>query len=219
MRRTRTVVALAILALLIVLPLGCGPKKTAKLTPGTGVDGLSPVPADMVSDVYCVDTAYGRDCAEVSSGLNHCMDLMRREASRNLAEILEKEIVGKYRDTAEIEPTSEDRQYFTDFKTGIIGRLSMRKHESPLFTLPDGRNYSLRTCLVREEVDYHLWSQMVEKSTIDDRTNVSEAFGTLLEERYRDHGPNEKKVEEVEKRIAVHFDQMWKMGVAEVTRK
>lgn len=209
-------VAIVSIALLTVGGCASSPDK-AELTPGTRPAGLPPVAPDLYGDVYCQDGVFNGECADAPSGLENCKDLVRRAAERELAALLRQET-----DVTETEQSTsrvfgdtgerviaEDRTFMRDVSRTVVSDLRARRHPSPLLAIGDGDNYTMRVCLVREEVDFEILSKLADEARDEDRDNVANRMERLLEDRYPEGVPDQEKIEQVGKRIAEHYQDMW----------
>jgi hypothetical protein len=215
MNRWITVVV-AVLAL--SLTLGCGTSgRRARILDDTLPVGLPPVPPDLLPEVYVTDVFLGARCAEVPSGLRNCQDLLRREAARKLSQRLEEEVEAHYEDRTLREVTGgegeggfrEDALFLSRVTSTFSGHLTLRDHESPVFALDDSDSYAMRVALVREEVDFLLWSEIAERARAEKRDAVASAFRAMRAERYGDKAPDRGRIRKVEESIAEHYTRMW----------
>jgi hypothetical protein len=202
----------------LALTLGCGTSAhRAKILEDTLPVGLPPVPPDLVPEIYVADVFLGARCAEVPSGLRNCQDLLRREASRKLARQLEEEVEARYEDNTLREVSGgegeggfrEDALFLSQVTSTFSGHLTLRDHESPVFTLDDSDSYAMRVALVREEVDFLLWSEIAEQARAEKRDAVSGAFRAMRAERYGDKAPDRGTIRKIEERIAEHYTRLW----------
>lgn len=196
---------------------GCASSKKTTLLEGTTAVGLPPVPVDLTPEVYSVDAFLSVRCAEVPSGLRNCQDILRREAERELIQLLEAEVDATFKTLSSRtvkgdDPDggfSEDTVYLSDVVSRTVGHLTIREHESPIFELAGTESYGLRVMVVREELDWTLWGEIVNAAERDGRDTVEQAFETARRERFDSSGPDVEKLRKVERDIAAHFAKMW----------
>jgi len=192
---------------------GCSSAKQSKILEGTTPVGLPPVSADIAPEVYVGDAYLSDDCASVASGLRNCQEILRREARQELIRVLEVEVDAQFQDvgTSEIGGDGFEEQvaYLTNLTETIAGHLMMRTHESPIFHLDDSRSYGLRLLVVREEVDYTVWTEIAESARAEDRDEIADVVEGWMEAHYEGREPDEKKIKQVEKDIANHYTTMW----------
>jgi hypothetical protein len=99
--------------------------------------------------------------------------------------------------------------YLGNYVRQIEASVFFRKLESPVFELSDGKNYAMRVLMVREEVDYNLLTELAARSRREGRNEISERFQARLDERYDGEPPDRSEIEEVERRIAEHYQHLW----------
>lgn len=192
---------------------GCSSAKQSTILEGTTPVGLPPVSADIAPEVYIGDAYLSDDCASVASGLRNCQDILRREARQELIQVLEAEVDGRFQDvgTSEIgaDGFQEQVAYLTNLTETVAGHLMMRTHESPIFHLEGERSYGLRMLVVREELDYTLWTEIAESARAEGRDDTADVIEGWLDARYKGGEPDQKKIKQVEKDIANHYTNMW----------
>jgi hypothetical protein len=220
MRNRRCAVSLVVILCGFLLAAGCASKKTPPVIRGTEAEGLPPIPVDLRSKVECVDAPYNVRCASVPSGMNNCLALMRAEADQMLAQLLGKKVRAVYDNDAErvvagseeAGAVSENARYVTDYGATIEGNMAFRRHESPVFRMSDGVNYSMRVCVVAEEADYQIWTDMADRANKDQRPDLARIFTALRRDRYGEDPPERKRIEAVEREIGEHFESLWRMS-------
>lgn len=209
-----------IVGVVLVAIGGCASKRTPPVVPGTEAQGLPPVPIDLRSKVTCVDVPYNVRCAAVPSGMNNCMALMRAEADQRLAGLLGKRVRAAYDNDASraidgsegLGSFEERARYVTEYTAAIEGHMAFRLHESPVYRTSDGVNYSMRVCVVSEEAEYQLWTDIADRANRDQRPDLARLFVTLRREHYGEDPPDRGTIEGVERDIAEHFESLWRMA-------
>ena len=209
----RGVVVFVCVMVLCGLHGGCSSAKQSKISTGTTPVGLPPVSADIAPEVYIGDAYLSEDCDSVPSGLRNCQDILRREARQQLIQVLEAEVDSRFQDVGSSEigegGFAEQVAYLTDLTETIAGHLMMRTHESPIFHLDDEQSYGLRLLVVREELDYTLWTEIAQSARAEGRDDTANVVEGWLAVRYDGGDPDQKKIKQVEKDIANHFTEMW----------
>lgn len=224
MYRTITITLVAALAAVTLACSSAG--NHSEIIPGTTAVALPGVPADLRPDIYYVDAVLDTDCDDVASGLRNCQDLLRRAGLRDLLGIVEQSVAAEFRDFVErrIGESAdgeyvEDADYIAVVTRSFSGHLAVRVHESPIFRLPDPESYTIRLAVVREEVDYYLWNELIDRADDEDRERVARAFKTMLDARYGGDAPQKEAVRKVETAIAQHYNEMWNKAQASEKRK
>jgi len=209
---------LSISAAACYLLMACSTGKKGPLTePGTIAIGMAPVPVSLVSDTYVADAEYSSACAEVPSGLNNCLDLLRQEATRHFLGVLRSEYTVKQENLAsagvaggerdgEIE---EARSYARSIVSEAAGGLRVRGHESPLLKSGDGQHYMLRVLWIRDEVDYEVLTDLLARARRDDDRDLARWLEDMLEQRFQNSAPDRKRINEIEGRIAEYYQTVW----------
>lgn len=211
-----------------LLMAGCaGGRKAPTVTPGTGPVGLPPVPGDIASLVYVADAYLGVGCAEVPSGLNNCLAWLRENADARMVSFLEHEINDSVASTGQpmVEGT-EDGGGFSErsaidrtIAREALLNLSLRSLESPILALEDARNYALRVLVVRDEADHRILTAMADKAEELGDRDRARRYRDQIRQRYGDKVLNPSAIEEVDRRIADYFGQLWEMTQKRAEKK
>ena len=218
MHITRFGTPVLVIGLLLTAACGGG-RKAPEVTPGTGPVGLPPVPADIASRVYVADAYLGVGCAAVPSGLNNCQVWLRENADARMVSLLEHEVSESVSATGQpVVEGTEDSGGFSERSAidRIVVRealltLSLRTLESPILALEDGRNYALRVLVIREEADHRILTAMADRAEELGDENRARRYRDQIRRRYGDKGPNASTIEEVDRRAADYFGDLWEM--------
>ena len=213
-RRTTIVICTVGVCLAAMLVVGCGGQKSPKVIPGTKARALPPLPADLVKDAYVADALYSKGCADVASGMNNCLDLLRRECRREMSRILRQDIMGE-----DITPSlvdvegmiAEDREYIGNLVQTWSGSLYSKPLESPMFELSDGETLALRMMSVKAESLYMIMTDLAEKAASDGYEAAAAKIENVIKSRFGSKPPDRSKIEAVEARISEHYQELWAM--------
>lgn len=215
-RRPRTAAPCLALVLLVVAALtGCSSSKTSPLIEGTTVVGIPPVPVDLAPELYVADTRLADDCRNVAGGIQNCEAILKRKASNELIGVVSREVSREVEDRETREIGGEGGGYavdavFVDRVTArYLAQAQLRELPSPLFHLEEERAFVMRTVLVREEADFNIWGDLLQRAKAESRSSVAKAVQQLIKDKYRDKGPKRSDIEKVEKRVAEHYQTMW----------
>ncbi len=211
---------LALIGASLILTPACQSARTQKPLKDTGVTDLPPIPETLATKATCTTTRYSSQCAAVPSGRNNCLDLLRREAEVEIANLLGSEMEEKTQAALKRGSkgtsqgpgaVSEERVFFTEFTKTVSGHINFRMHESPLMTLSRGDEYVLRVCAVNEEAFFQMYTDAAEEAQKADLPDLADALRAIRTARYGEKPPDHDAIEDVEKDIARHYSDLWKM--------
>lgn len=204
-------------ASVLLVAAGCSSSgKTSPILEGTTVAGIPPVPVTLAPLLHVAETRISDDCRGVVGGIQNCEVLLQRKASSQLIGVVSRTMARELQDRETREQGGEagagyavDGAYVEQVTRKFLAEAQLRELPSPLFHLGSEKAYVMRMVLVREEADFNIWEDLLDRAKAGNRERVARSVQTLLKEKYKEKGPSRSEIEKTERKVAEHYQTMW----------
>ena len=145
------------------------------------------------------------DCRTVVGGIQNCEVILQRKASNQLVGVVSRNVARELQDRETREQGGEaaagyavDAAYIERVTRNFLSQAQLRELQSPLFHLGGEKAYVMRTVLVREEADFNIWEDLLDRAKAENRERVARGVQLVLKEKYGDKGPKRSEIEKTE---------------------